>query len=291
MLGVRPQVVAHDLHPGYASTAWAREQDLELAGVQHHHAHAAACLAEHGRTGPALALVFDGTGLGTDGTLWGGELLRCDLASFERVAHLEPVPLAGGEAAVREPWRVAAAYLERAGRPVPWERWPAVRQALAVNAPLSSGMGRLFDAVAAVLGARERVSYEGQAAIELEQLAGDVAAEPYPCQVEDGVLRGADLVARAHDDAAAGRPRADIAAAFHEGVAAAAALACALAAEPRTVVLSGGTFQNLRLLGSVRARLTAMGFEVLSHRRVPPGDGGLSFGQAAVAAGRMTACA
>ena len=291
MLGVRPQVVAHDLHPGYASTAWAQEQDLDLVGVQHHHAHAAACLAEHGRTGPALALVFDGTGLGTDGTLWGGELLRCDLASFERVAHLEPVPLAGGEAAVREPWRVAAAYLERAGRPVPWERWPLVRRALAVNGPSSSGMGRLFDAAAALLGVREEVSYEGQAAIELEQLAAGVAAEPYPCRVEDGVLRGSDLVARVHDDAAAGRPPAEIAAAFHEGVAAAAVQACALAAEPRTVVLSGGTFQNLRLLGSVRAKLTGMGFEVLSHRRVPPGDGGLSFGQAAVAAGRMTACA
>ena len=291
MLGVRPEVVAHDLHPGYAATVWALERGAELVAVQHHHAHAAACLAEHGRTGAALALVFDGTGLGTDGTLWGGELLRCDLASFERIAHLEPVPLAGGEAAIREPWRVAAAYLERAGRPVPWERWRAVRQALAVNAPLSSGMGRLFDAAAALLGIRERVSYEGQAAIELEQLAGDVAAEPYSCRIEAGVLRGADLVARVHDDAAAGRPRAEIAAAFHEGVAAAAAQACALAAEPRTVVLSGGTFQNLRLLGSVRARLTAMGFEVLFHRRVPPGDGGLSFGQAAVAAERMRACA
>ena len=291
MLGVRPQVIAHDLHPGYAATAWALEQDAELVPVQHHHAHAAACLAEHGRTGPALALVFDGTGLGTDGTLWGGELLRCDLASFERVAHLEPVPLPGGEAAVREPWRVAAAYLERAGRPVPWERWTLVRQALAVNAPASSGMGRLFDAVAAVLGVREQVGYEGQAAIELEHLAAGVAAEAYPCRVEDGILRGGDLVARAHDDHAAGGAREEVAAAFHEGVAAAAARACALAAEPRTVVLSGGTFQNLRLLGSVRARLTAMGFEVLSHRRVPPGDGGLSFGQAAVAAGRMAPCA
>jgi len=288
---VRPRVVAHDLHPGYAATVWAQEQDAELVGVQHHHAHAAACLAEHGRTGPALALVFDGTGLGTDGTLWGGELLRCDLAGFERLAHLEPVPLPGGEAAVHEPWRVAAAYLERARRPVRWERWALVRQAIGVNAPLSSGMGRLFDAVAAVLGVRERVSYEGQAAIELEQLAAGVVAAPYPCRIEDGVVRGSDLVACAHDDLAAGRPTGEIAAAFHEGVAAAAAELCGRAAGPGTVVLSGGTFQNLRLLASVRAKLEAMGLEVLSHRRVPPGDGGLSFGQAAVAARRMAACA
>ncbi|MEO5575031.1 MAG: carbamoyltransferase HypF, partial [Gaiellaceae bacterium] len=246
---------------------------------------AAACLAEHGRTGPALALVFDGTGYGTDGTLWGGELLRCDLASFERLAHLEPVPLPGGEAAIREPWRVAAAALERAGEAVPWERWELVRHALKVNAPLSSGMGRLFDAVAAVLGVRETVTYEGQAAIELEQLAGETRAEPYRWSFG----RGSELVAAAHDDLAAGRPRAEIAAAFHETVAAAAADACADAAEPRTVVLSGGTFQNLRLLGSTTHRLEALGFEVLTHRLVPPNDGGISYGQAAVAAARLAA--
>jgi hydrogenase maturation protein HypF len=287
MLRVRPATVAHDMHPDYLSTRWALEQDAEPVAVQHHHAHAAACLAEHGEEGPALALVFDGTGYGPDGTIWGGELLRCDLAGFERIAHLEPVPLPGGEAAVREPWRVAAAYLERAGRPVPFERWALVRQSLAVNAPLSSGMGRLFDAVAALLSLREEVTYEGQAAIELEHLAGDAAAEAYPCAVTDGVIAGADLIRAAHDDLAAGRPRAEIAAAFHEGVAAAAVAACIAAAEPRTVALSGGTFQNLRLLGSVTRGLEAEGFRVLSHRRIPPNDGGISYGQAAIAARRM----
>ncbi len=286
MLGVEPAVVAHDLHPDYLSTRWALEQDAELIGVQHHHAHAAACLAEHGTDGPALALVFDGTGHGTDGTSWGGELLRCDLAGFERVAHLDPVPLPGGDAAVREPWRTAAAYLERAGRPVPFERWSQVRESLKVNAPLSSGMGRLFDAVAALLQVRERISYEGQAAVELEQLAAGTQAEPYPCRVENGVIRGADLVAACHDDLRAGRPRAEIAAAFHGGVAAAAAAACEDAAEPRTVVLTGGSFQNLRLLASTRARLAKLGFRVLEHRLVPPNDGGISYGQAAVAARR-----
>jgi len=284
MLGAEPEVVAHDLHPEYLSTKWALEQEAELVGVQHHHAHAAACLAEHGLTGPALALVFDGTGYGTDGTLWGGELLRCDLASFERLAHLEPVPLPGGEAAIREPWRVAAVHLEQAGRPVPFERWELVRHALKVNAPRSSGMGRLFDAVAAVLGVRESVTYEGQAAIELEQLAGDARAEPYVWRFG----RGSDLVAAVHDDLAAGRPRADIAAAFHETVAAAAAAACAEAGEPRTVVLSGGTFQNLRLLEATQRRLDEHGFQALAHLRVPPNDGGISYGQAAVAASRIS---
>jgi len=286
MLRLRPDVVAHDLHPEYASTGWALEQEAELIGVQHHHAHAAACLAEHGVTDAALAVVLDGTGYGPDGTLWGGELLRCDLAGFERVAHLEPVPLPGGERAIREPWRTAAAYLERADRPVPFERWALVRQSLAVNAPLSSGAGRLLDAVAALLGVRTTVSYEGQAAVELEQLAGTVAAEPYPCRRVGDSLAGADLVRAAHDDMAAGRPRAQIAAAVHEGVAAAFAAACAAADGPRRVVLSGGCLQNARLAASLERRLERERFEVLTHRRVPPNDGGISYGQAAVAAAR-----
>jgi hydrogenase maturation protein HypF len=283
MLGVEPEAIACDLHPEYLSTKWARAQGLPLVEVQHHHAHAAACLAEHGEQGPALALVFDGTGYGTDGTLWGGELLRCDLDQFERVAWLDPVPLPGGESAVREPWRVAAAHLERAGLPVPWERWVLVRESLKVNAPLSSGMGRLFDAVAALLGVRERVSYEGQAAIELEQLAGETAAEPYAWAFGDSTA----LVARCHADLAGGRDRVEIAAAFHETVAAGAAAACGVANGTKTVVLSGGTFQNVRLLASTTRRLERLGFRVLAHRLVPPNDGGISYGQAAVAAGRL----
>jgi hydrogenase maturation protein HypF len=293
MLDVHPELIAHDLHPDYLSTRWALEQDAETIAVQHHHAHAVACLAEHEERGPLPALVFDGTGYGPDGTLWGGELLWASLHGYERLAHLEPVPLPGGEAAIREPWRMAAAYLEAAGRPVPYERWPEVRQSLRVNAPLSSGMGRLFDAAAALLGVRDAVSYEGQAAIELEQLAGDLEAEPYECRIEDGasggrLIRGADLIAAVHDDLEMGRPRAEIAAAFHEGVAAVAALACAGLPEPhKTVALSGGSFQNLRLLRSVSRRLDSLGFGVLTHRRVPPNDGGISFGQVAVAARRV----
>jgi len=287
MLSVEPEVVAHDLHPEYLATKWALEQGGELVGVQHHHAHAAACLAEHGEVGPALALVFDGTGFGTDGTLWGGELLRCDLGSFERISHLEPVPLPGGEAAIREPWRIAAICLELAGIDVPWERWPLVRESLKVNAPLACGMGRLFDAVAAVLGVHDQVTYEGQAAVELEHLAGTIPAEPFPWRFGDTV----DLVTDCYRALEAGRPREEIAAAFHETVAAGAAAACANAGGPRLVALSGGSFQNRRLLASTRQRLEALDFRVLTHRRVPPNDGGISYGQAAVAAARIAVCA
>jgi hydrogenase maturation protein HypF len=194
--------------------------------------------------------------------------------------------LPGGEAAIREPWRVAAVVLERAGLPVPWERWTIVRESLKANAPLSSGMGRLFDAVAALLGVREQISYEGQAAIELEQLAGERRVRPYPWRFGAST----DLVATCYSEFEAGRPREEIAAAFHETIAAAAAVACAEAREPGTVVLSGGTFQNLRLLESARRRLEEQGFGVLTHRRVPPNDGGISYGQAAVAARRISSC-
>lgn len=291
MLGVEPAAVACDLHPDYRASRWARQQGLALYEVQHHHAHAAACLAEHGVTGEALAVVLDGTGYGPDGTLWGGEVLRCDLATFERVAWLDPVPLPGGAAAVREPWRVAASFLHRLGRPVPWEAWEAVSASLRVNAPLSSGAGRLFDAVAAILGVRDRVSYEGQAAIELEQLAGEARAAPYGCAVEDGVIRSDALVACAADDHADGRPRDEIAAAFHEGLAHALARACSEAGGSETVALSGGTLQNLRLAGSLGRLLEGEGFRVLRHRAVPPNDGGIAYGQAVVASARMRACA
>jgi len=291
MLGLAPEAVACDQHPDYRATRWAKAQGLELHEVQHHHAHAAACLAEHHETEQSLAVVLDGTGYGGDGTLWGGEVLRCDLVACERIAYLEPVPLPGGEAAVREPWRVAAWHLEQAGLPVPWEQWAVVRESLKVNAPRSSGAGRLFDAVAAILGVRERVTYEGQAAIELEHLAADVRAAPLPCRVDAGVVHGGDLVVAAAADLANGRDRAAIAAAFHEGVAAAFARACAETGSPRTVALSGGCLQNLRLLDSLTYRLEALGLRVLRHRRVPPTDGGVSFGQAAIAAARMSACA
>jgi hydrogenase maturation protein HypF len=179
-------------------------------------------------------------------------------------------------------------YLERAGRPVPFERWEVVRRSLAVNAPLSSGMGRLFDAVAALLGLRAEVTYEGQAAIELEQLAGETRAEAYLSAPAGGMIDGTALLCQAHADLASGRERDEIAAAFIEGLAASFACAVAEVGEPRTVVLSGGCFQNLRLLTSLTQRLELLGFRVLSHRSVPPNDGGIAYGQAAVAAARLS---
>ena len=197
------------------------------------------------------------------------------------------MPLPGGEAAIREPWRIAAICLELAGIDVPWERWPLVHESLKVNAPLACGMGRLFDAVAAVLGVHDQVTYEGQAAVELEHLAGTLPAEPFPWRFGDTV----DLVTDCYRALEAGRPREEIAAAFHETVAAGAAAACANAGGPRLVALSGGSFQNRRLLASTRQRLEALDFRVLTHRRVPPNDGGISYGQAAVAAARIAVCA
>jgi hydrogenase maturation protein HypF len=160
-----------------------------------------------------------------------------------------------------------------------------------VNAPLSSGAGRLLDAVAALLGVRERVSYEGQAAVELEHLAGCAEAAPYPCRLSGGLIRGADLVRAAHDDLDAGRPREQIAAAVHEGLAAAFAAACASAGDARTVVLSGGCMQNSRLVAALCRGLDDLGMTPLVHREVPPNDGGISLGQAAIAARRTSSCA
>jgi hydrogenase maturation protein HypF len=279
MLAVEPQLVACDLHPEYLSTKWAHAQGLPVVEVQHHHAHAAACLAEHG-VEEALALVFDGTGYGTDGTLWGGELLHARLGSFDRVRHLDPVPLPGGEAAVREPWRMAALHLERAGLPVPWPEWGEARASLAVNAPLSSGMGRLFDAVAALLGVCERVTYEGQAAIELERLAERGRGAAWGWRFGDPTALVADCRAQLRRGIAA----ADVARGFHETVAAAAAAACAECGLADSVVLSGGTFQNRLLAAGTRSRLERHGLRVLEHARVPANDGGVAYGQAVVAA-------
>ncbi len=300
VFGVRPEVIAHDLHPEYLSTKWAQDQEgVELVEVQHHHAHLASCLVDNGRRDRVIGLILDGTGFGTDGTIWGCEVLAGDLADFERLAHLTPLPLPGGTAAVREPWRMAAVYLDAAFGPDPpelevmrraGERWEQILQLAhrGVNAPLTSSAGRLFDAAAALCGSRDQVSYEGQAAAELEQLAdpGTGSAYPFPLTA-DGQLDGVALIAALAEDLARGRPPPEAAAAFHLGVAAGLTTACAAAREREgllTVVLSGGTWQNLMLLDATRQRLVDAGFEVLVHRRVPPNDGGIALGQAAVAA-------
>ncbi len=295
LLDVDPVLVAHDLHPDYLSTAYAQElAGVELAGVQHHHAHVASCLADNGVAGPAIGLALDGTGFGPDGTLWGGEVLVADLVGFRRVGHLAAVPLPGGAAAIREPWRMAAAYLGTgAADALPVrrrnaERWPAV-VALGAGAVRTSSAGRLFDAVAAVAGVRDRISYEGQAAIELEQRVDPVETGAYPARVDGGVLHGVDLVRAAAEDTLAGVPVGTVAARFHRGLAAGLV---ALVERARAgsglgaVALSGGVLQNTVLLGLLADQLGDLGFTVLTHSRVPPNDAGISLGQAVVAAAR-----
>jgi hydrogenase maturation protein HypF len=306
LFDIDPRVVAHDLHPEYLSTKYALDLDgVDLHGVQHHHAHIASCLADNGADhlagGPVIGVAFDGTGYGTDGTIWGGEFLVAGLDGFERGGHLTPVPMPGGASAIRQPWRMAAAYLGL-GAPDQLDvkrrnadRWAAVTAMAAkgVNAPLTSSAGRLFDAAAALLGVRDTINYEGQAAIELEQLADPAEAAAYPATVVTGEgpfqIRGADLLTALVCDLTAGVRAPVIAARFHHGVAAAIEAGCVLLRERHglgTVALSGGVFQNMLLLHATVARLEARGFQVLTHSRVPCNDGGISLGQAVIAAAR-----
>jgi hydrogenase maturation protein HypF len=302
LLGVEPARVAHDLHPDYHSTAWARARGLPCVAVQHHHAHVAACLAEHGRTGPTIGVAFDGTGCGPDGALWGGEWLLADLGGFRRVGHLRPLRLPGGEAAIRQPWRVALAALVDAdepldllGRIAPAERARVARLvASGIAAPEATGAGRWFDAVASLCGLVDEATYEAEGAAALEGLALGVDAAPYPFAIEDAptaphVVDLRPTIARVARDLRAGISTRLVAAAFHETLVEAVVRGCRLTrARSRigVVALSGGCFQNARLSERTAARLKEEGFEVLLHRRVPPNDGGLSLGQAAVAAFR-----
>jgi hydrogenase maturation protein HypF len=301
LFDITPQIIAHDLHPEYLSTKYAVDQeDVDLVGVQHHHAHIASCLADNGVAETVIGVAFDGTGYGPDGTIWGGEFLVADLATYRRGGHLATVPMPGGATAIRQPWRMAAAYLDAAGvTPHRLEvfrrnesRWSAVvslaRSTLAV--PRTSSAGRLFDAVAALLGMRDEINYEGQAAIELEQRADRHEGGCYPVAVDEraGVfeLAGVDLIRAAAADLVAGVPVPVIAGRFHNGVVAAIVGVCERIAEAtgvRTVALSGGVFQNQLLADGVEEGLAAHGFRVLTHGAVPCNDGGISLGQVAVA--------
>ena len=303
MFAVAPELIAHDLHPGYLSTTYALERDdLELIGVQHHHAHLAACLAEHGRRGPAVGAIFDGTGYGLDGTVWGGELLVGDLTSFERSGHLRPVRMPGGSAAIREPWRMAFAWLSEAlgeapslpvglAADVDADAWRSMSK-LAVApelSPMTTSVGRLFDAAAAICGLRARVNYEGQAAVELEARAARAAApRHYEIELAPELILDPRAAIRAiATDVAAGVDVGDVAAGFHAAMTAATVDACARLAAERgldSVVLSGGVFQNRLLLESAAGALVRGGLQVLVPTVLPPNDGGISFGQAAVAA-------
>ena len=305
LFDLNPQIAVHDLHPEYLSTKYALElRAIDRIAVQHHHAHIAACLADNGESGPAVGVAFDGLGYGADSTIWGGEFLVADLRGFERVGYFEPAPMAGGAAAIKQPWRMALAYLDLIyGDRLPdklevLERnranWSAVAAAMRakVNSPMTSSAGRLFDAAAAIAGCRDRVNYEGQAAIEFEQMANlsergaytaGITAE-FPLQIS-----GKDLLREMLDDLRAGVFRDIAAARFHNGMAQAIAAVCDVIRTERglnTVALSGGVFQNMMLLECTMRRLAAKGFRVLTHSRVPANDGGIAFGQAAIAAAR-----
>ncbi|MFA1551428.1 carbamoyltransferase HypF [Actinomadura chokoriensis] len=293
LFDITPELIAYDPHPEYLSTKYALGQELPSVAVQHHHAHIASCLADNGVDGPVIGVAFDGTGYGTDGTLWGGEFLVADLRGFERAGHLEPVPMPGGAAAIREPWRMAAAYGASEDLPVARRpEWSTVADMAErrVHAPLTSSMGRLFDAVAAALGVRDRVDYEGQAAIELEQRADPAVHTAYSATITDRfVVRGRDLLEAVVSDLKTGVPVPTIAARFHNGVAALIVGAASRIREERglgVAALSGGVFQNMLLLERAVSGLEDAGFEVLTHHRVPPNDGGISLGQAAVATAR-----
>lgn len=298
---IQPELLAHDLHPGYFTTRYAESiQHIPRIGVQHHHAHIAAVMAEHGiEDGNVIGLVFDGTGYGSDGKIWGGEFLLASYADFERVAHLEYLPLPGGDSATRHPWRIAVGYAEALGIDIEGLPFLAHEDPQAVdivrkqvqkklNAPESSSMGRLFDAVASMVGIRNEVSYEAQAAMELEVQAKAWLTEvtPYPFDVQGNVIRLGGLFQHIVDDVRASRPAGYIGARFHWMLADLAEMICQQTSKStgiRTVALSGGVWQNQVLLSLTRKALLQHDFNVLMHRLTPANDGGLALGQAVIA--------
>ena len=308
---VEPRAVAHDLHPGYRSTRMALASGIERRfAVQHHHAHIASCMAENHLSGEVIGVAFDGTGYGSDGCIWGGEFLVASLSQFTRRAHLRYVPLPGGDAAVRQPWRMALSYLRDAFGPrslpplacfeaVPPRQFELVDAMLAkrIQTVETSSAGRLFDAVAALLGLASEVTFEAQAAIALETAAAPQTAGSYPFDLQAGGPSGeassnvltVDLratIVSIVEAINAGRPVAEIAARFHNTLSAAIAEVCSrirISDGLRRVCLSGGTFQNLYLLQRTAEELRRRDFEVFLHATVPANDGGISLGQAVIA--------
>jgi len=311
ILDVKPRLIAADLHPDYAATRWAEQQELQVVKVQHHHAHIVSCMAEHQIEGPVIGVALDGTGFGTDDRIWGGEILVCDLANFKRAGHLVYVQLPGGDRAVAEPWRMALSYLFHTFsndweehlpenmRQIPAKKRQAVIQMMerGVNSPWTSSCGRLFDGVAALLGLNHKVAFEGQAAMHLEMVAGehdrnaaDGSYEIQPRTGNDGFLIDpADFVRGVVGDIEHGLSARAISRRFHASLARTFSLACVLLRRQtglNQVALSGGVFQNRLLTESIVDELEVAGFDVILHEQVPANDGGLSLGQAVVAAHR-----
>jgi hydrogenase maturation protein HypF len=312
ILEIQPQMIAYDLHPGYFSTQWALQQaGVPLIGVQHHHAHIASCMAENHLDGQVIGFALDGTGYGTDGQIWGGEVLAASYEGFERAAHFGYLPMPGGAAAVHEPWRMAVSYLaHHFGREFLKLQVPFVQQLKrpkvdlllqmmehGVNSPLTSSCGRLFDAMAALIGIRQCVNYEAQAAIELEMAIDESAScSAYPLElVPDGagwVIDTRSLFKLLLEDLDRKRPAAAISRRFHEGLIEIFDRVADLIRQRTSlnrVCLSGGTFHNVYLLENLRSRLEKNDFQVFTHSEIPAGDGGLSLGQALVAAHSLAA--
>ncbi len=305
---VKPQAFACDMHPNYLATRYALEraerENLPIFNIQHHHAHVAACMAEHGFDGthPVIGIAFDGTGYGEDGAIWGGEILVADYKSYQRAAHLEYFPLPGGDAAIKKPARTALALLWSLG--LEWDdRLAPVMEFCAedlvtlrmqlekkINTPMTSSIGRLFDALAALAGGRQKVNYEGQAAIEFEALVDDDEGENYSFGLNQDRVEVRGVVEALIKDAAAGIHPSKISAKFHNGLAdilRVATLRIKRDSGINDVILSGGVWQNITLLRRTLALLNEEGFKVYIHKEVPTNDGGLSLGQAVIAAMRM----
>lgn len=302
---IEPEVIAADLHPGYLSTKWAERHALPVVKVQHHHAHIASLMAEHGFGERIIGFSFDGTGYGTDATVWGGEILVADYAGFERVGHLAPVALPGGDAAVRHPARMALSHLRAAG--VPWtddlipvrhhneteQRTVSTQIERGLNTVPTTSMGRLFDAAAALAGVRQTATYEAQAAIEFEALidAAEGGAYAFGLRETAGAvtLDPGPVIRSIVDETVSGVSTGVIAARFHRAVSNSIVGVAEMVRERTgiaTVGLSGGVFQNVTLTHAATADLGEKGFAVLTHRLVPPNDGGLALGQAVIAATR-----
>ncbi|NOZ20139.1 MAG: carbamoyltransferase HypF [Planctomycetes bacterium] len=309
ILEVEPEAIAHDLHPDYFSTRYARERaGVKLIGIQHHHAHIASCLAEHRLDKDVIGLSFDGLGYGTDGRIWGGEFLVADTANFRRIGHFKYVRMPGGDVAVEKPPRMALSLLldafdgdlKAAGIPM-LDQFKKTDLKLLVtilqggiNTPKTSSLGRLFDAVSAMLGVCNEASYEGQPAIELEGIADEVCTESYDFMISpNGSALQVDMAPAIRQivrDIRDGVDRAAIAGRFHNTIVNVSLEMCLRIREKYsldTVAFSGGVFQNLLLAERLASELTRSGFEVLQHHHVPPNDGGLSLGQAVIARTRM----
>jgi hydrogenase maturation protein HypF len=311
LLEIKPALIACDLHPDYLSSCYAEDTGLPLVRVQHHHAHMASCMAENNLDGDVIGIIFDGTGYGPDGTIWGGEFLVGGYDGFHRAGHFRPIPMPGGDAAVREPWRMAMSYLYQTvgedafllDHPVayilPESQQPLFARMLrrGINSPLTSSCGRLFDAVAALLNIRHTVSYDGQGAIELESMAESTENE-HATSYRHSIITNSDaplqldfspMFPEILTDIRAGIRTAVVARRFHRTIAAAATDICLRIAATTgldRIILSGGVFQNRLLSEMIYTALTNRGLHVFTHRLVPPNDGGIALGQTAIAGRR-----